>query len=113
VFVPGIPFLTSLMRVKQLYGRLLPLPTNIRVGGKKHSSLLRRIVNYDLKKFRNIGPRFHSVTILTSVIMLNVIMLSVTMLNVVVPYELTYFHSKTATVTFTLKLFMAVTLAVL
>ncbi len=63
--------------------------------------------------FHNIGPWFHSVTIMTSVIVLNVIMLSVTMLNVVAPYELTYFHSKTATVAFTLKLFTAVTLAVL
>jgi hypothetical protein len=50
------------------------------------------------------GLRFHSVTIMTSVIVLNVIMLSVTMLNVVAPYELTYFHSKTAPVAFTLKL---------
>jgi hypothetical protein len=44
------------------YGRLLALPTNIRLGwkrnaGDKHSSLLRKFVNYGQKKFHNIGPR--------------------------------------------------------
>jgi hypothetical protein len=43
-------------------GRLLALPTNIRLGWKrnvdgKHSSLLRQLVNYGQKKSYNIGPR--------------------------------------------------------
>jgi hypothetical protein len=42
-------------------GRLLALSTNIRLGwqylpGKKHSSLLRKSVNYGQKKSYNIGP---------------------------------------------------------
>jgi len=44
-----------------VYGRLLALPTNIRLGwkryvGDKHSSLLRKFVNYGQKFFYNIGP---------------------------------------------------------
>ncbi len=44
------------------YGRLLALPTNIRLGrkrnvGDKHSSLLQKFINYGQKKFYNIGPR--------------------------------------------------------
>ncbi len=44
-----------------LYGRLLALPTNIRLGwkrnvGDKHSSLLQKFINYGQKKFYNIGP---------------------------------------------------------
>ncbi len=43
----------------ELYDRLLALPANIRLkletlASDKHSSLLRRIVNYDRKKFYNI-----------------------------------------------------------
>ncbi len=43
------------------YGRLLALPTNITLGWKinvveKHSSLLRKFVNYGRKKFYNIWP---------------------------------------------------------
>jgi len=45
------------------YGRLLALPTNIRLDWKrnvshKHSSLLRKFVKYGQKKFYNIGPRW-------------------------------------------------------
>jgi hypothetical protein len=44
-----------------LQGRLLALPTNIRLGwkrnaGDKHSSFFRKFVNYRQKKFYNIGP---------------------------------------------------------
>jgi len=56
----------ELKQVKHLsgapfYGRLLALPTNIRPGWKrkasdKHSSLLIKFVNYEQKKFHNIGP---------------------------------------------------------
>ncbi len=48
-----------------LYCRLLASPTNIRLGWKslpdKHSSLLRKPVNYGRKKFYNTGPwcQFH------------------------------------------------------
>jgi len=43
------------------YGKLLALPTNIGLGwkrnvGDKHSSLLRKFVNYGQKTFYNIGP---------------------------------------------------------
>ncbi len=43
-------------------GYAMALPANIRLGrkglpGKKHSSLLRKLVNYGRKKFYNIGPR--------------------------------------------------------
>jgi len=43
-----------------LYGKLLALPTNIRLerlARDKHSSLLRKLVNYGRKKLYNIGPR--------------------------------------------------------
>jgi hypothetical protein len=44
----------------QHLGRLLALPTNIRLGWRglprtKHSSLLQKFVNYECKKFYNIG----------------------------------------------------------
>ncbi len=43
-----------------LLGELLALPTTLDQAGKfardKHSSLLRKDVNYDRKKFYNIGP---------------------------------------------------------
>ncbi len=43
------------------YGRLLALPTNIRLGWKrnvsdKHSSLLRKFVKYGQKSFITLGP---------------------------------------------------------
>jgi hypothetical protein len=43
------------------YGRLLALPTNITLCwkinvGEKHSSLLRKFINYGHKMFDNIGP---------------------------------------------------------
>jgi len=45
-----------------LYGKLLPLTTNIRLGwkglpGKKHAKLIRTLVNYGRKKFYNTWPR--------------------------------------------------------
>ncbi len=76
MFVTGKPLQPSLMFVRKtgaylsgapkrsspFYGRLLPLPTNIRLGwkslpGNKHFSFLRTLVNYGRKKFYNIGPR--------------------------------------------------------
>jgi hypothetical protein len=75
MFVPGKPLQPSLLfmnkleliQVKHLsgapfYGRLLALPTNIRLGwkrnvGDKHSSLLPKFVTYGRKKFYNVGPQ--------------------------------------------------------
>jgi hypothetical protein len=37
-----------------LCGRLMALPTNIRLGSDKHCSLLRTFVKYERKKFYNI-----------------------------------------------------------
>jgi len=40
-----------------LCGRLMALPTNIRLGSDKHSSLLRTFVKYERKKFYNTVSR--------------------------------------------------------
>jgi hypothetical protein len=71
------PFQSSLMfsgkagtypRVEQpkgaLLGKALALPTNSRLGLKglsrdKHISLLRKFINYELKKFYNFGLTYH------------------------------------------------------
>jgi hypothetical protein len=73
-FVPGKFYQPSLMFASKakvypieaplrcpLKGRLLALPTNIRLGWKmnvcdKHSSLLRKLVNYGQKSFITMGP---------------------------------------------------------
>jgi hypothetical protein len=49
------------LSVAPLLGKLPVINTNIRLGrkdlpGTKHSSLLKVLIHYDLKKFYNIGP---------------------------------------------------------
>ncbi len=76
MFVPGKPFRPSLMfvgkakayaRVEQLKCTSLVLGPGLsykhwtrleRLVRDKHSSLLRKFVNYDRKEFYNIGPRW-------------------------------------------------------
>jgi hypothetical protein len=49
-------YLTDIPLGSPLKGRLLAFPKPERLARDKHSSLFRTLVNYDLKKFYNIGP---------------------------------------------------------